>query len=489
MTDGVAERSPEGAAAPDRPHGSRSTPLLAVAAAAGVVATTTLVLVGARLGSGLPQDHLWFVEPLLDTGVRRTRVLYLGALALLVAAWLLLGVAVRRDPPRLRVLLGVAALWSVPLVLGPPLFSPDAYLYTAVAASMGHGVDPYVNGPGVLGDLPAVRGSEPFWRFLPSPYGPLFLDLTAAVSSWLDERLLPVLVALRALSLAAFAVVVVAVVRLTGLARGDRARALWVAVANPVVLLSVVSGNHNDVLMMTLLALGVLLAVRGHPLLGILACVLAGGIKVVALAAVAVIVADVALRRTGWRQRGAALLGAGVLALGAFVLTVVLAGRGWGWLRTLSVPARVEQPLSPPTALAYLLDPSDPPVDLARTLALGLGALAGAALLTRLPSWGLLRVSGAVMTVVLVVSPVVWAWYLLWPLVLLAPVVRWHGARVLAVASALVLFTTEPGGRPTLTDLGRPLADGLVLAVLAALALWAALPTLQARRRGAVAAA
>jgi len=78
-------------------------------------------------------------------------------------------------------------------------------------------------------------------------------------------------------------------------------------VLNPLVLLSAVSANHNDTLMMVLLVAGLFLAVRGHPLLGIVVCVAAADIKVTALAGAAVIGVDYALRQGGWAARGRAL--------------------------------------------------------------------------------------------------------------------------------------------------------------------------------------
>jgi len=85
------------------------------------------------------------------------------------------------------------------------------------------------------------------------------------------------------------------------------AGALWLGVLNPLVLLSAVSANHNDTLMMVLLVAGLFLAVRGHPLLGIVVCVAAADIKVTALAGAAVIGVDYALHQGGWAARGRAL--------------------------------------------------------------------------------------------------------------------------------------------------------------------------------------
>ena len=336
-----------------------------MAAVLGAVATTYLAVAGPNVGIHLLGEHLWFFgsssAPPPSVGRCGAVVLNTIALGAFAVAWLLVGLVVRRAGVSTRALLLMGAVWSIPLVIAPPLFSPDAYTYTALGAALNHGVDLYQFGPGAAGPISAVRGAEPAWLNTPSPYGPLFLDLMGALSRLLGKHMLQVLVALRLLTLAAVGVLALLLTRLARLHERGVARALWLGVLNPLVVLSAVSANHNDTLMMVLLVAGLFLAVRGHPLLGIVVCVAAADIKVTALAGAAVIGVDYALRQRGWAARGRALAVSGLLAVGAFVASVQLSGRGWGWLHTLSIPGDARKPLTPMTAIAFTLNAQAPP--------------------------------------------------------------------------------------------------------------------------------
>src|SRR5438876_1167318 len=65
----------------------------------------------------------------------------------------------------------------------------------------------------------------------------------------------------------------------------DITLAFTVAVLNPLVLLVLLGGAHNDALMLGLLVLGCTLAARRHPLAGLACCALAAEIKAPALIA------------------------------------------------------------------------------------------------------------------------------------------------------------------------------------------------------------
>ncbi len=454
--------------------------MLVVAAVLGFLATAYLAVAGPNLGIHLRAGHLWFygssTAPPLSLGRWSAVALNNIALGMFAGAWLLVGLVVRRAGVSARVLLVVGAVWSIPLVIAPPLFSPDAYTYAALGAALNHGVDPYQFGPGAAGPISAVRGVEPFWLNTPSPYGPLFLDLMGGLSRLLGEHMLQVLVALRLLTLAAVGVLAMLLTRLARLHGRGVVRALWLGVLNPLVLLSAVSANHNDTLMMVLLVAGLFLAVRGHPLLGIVVCAVAADIKVVALAGAAVIGVDYALRQRGWAARARALAVSGLLAVGAFVAFVQLSGRGWEWVHTLSIPGQASEPLTPLTAIAFALNARTPPTT--TVLLLGSVVCAGVivGLVTRLPSWGLVRVTAWVMLTLVVFSPVVWAWYLLWPVLLFAATAGRREAQLVVVVSVAMLFTTQPGGHEAVLLLGRPTGDRVTLVGLTTLVLYFAVP-------------
>jgi len=103
-------------------------------------------------------------------------------------------------------------------------------------------------------------------------------------------------------------------------------------------------------------------------------------------------------------------------------------------------------------------------------------------LLTRLPSWGLIRVTAWVMLTLVFFSPVVWGWYLLWPVLLFAATAGRRETQLIVVLSVTLLFNTLPGGQETLQLLGRrPAGDQLTLVLVTALILYFASPAVVRR--------
>ncbi|SEO69805.1 polyprenol phosphomannose-dependent alpha 1,6 mannosyltransferase MptB [Trujillonella endophytica] len=467
--------------------GRRKRAVLA-AAVAGTLATTYLALAGTSVGRNVAAEDLWFfqVEAITRTalGARPALVLCGLALVLLGAAWLLLGWAVRHGAGT-RTVVSLGALWSAPLAIGIPLFSPDAYIYTAVASSIQHGVDPFLDGPEAAGDVRGIRGGEQIWLENPSPYSPPFVRLLDLLAKVFHEDVRSVVVALRVLTVLAWIGLAVLAARIARLQGFDPTRTLWLVVANPLFLLHGVSGAHNDALMLVLLLAGVWLAMLRRPYLAVVLCAVGAGVKVIALAAVAVIAIDAAWRMPTLRERLRVLVSIGGTGLAVFVVAVTACGYGWTFLGNLDVPGLANEPLSPPTALANLISHSDPPLDAVRAVALAAGALICLWLLTRVPEWGLVRPTAWILVTIVLTGSVVWPWYFMWPVLLLAltgiRVDRW-----LAIGASLgSVYLALPGGEGTLGYLSRPLADALVVGGLAgagAVALWVR------RRRPAVGA-
>ncbi len=463
------DASPTPAARTPRPDAATAVILL-LSAVLGAAGTAYLAVAGNSLGRQLDAPELWFradhpaLRP-VELGFDTARSWSAAALGIWVLAWLLAGLAVRRGVA-VRWLLAVGVFWSVPLLIGPPLFTADPWFYTAIGAAVQNGVDPFEYGPGVLGDVQAVRGAEEFWRFSPTPYSPPFVALLSGLSWLFDQNLLAVLAAIRVLCVAGWAVCALLVCRIAQRLGGSPAVAMWLGAINPLVLVHLVSGNHNDALMLALLLPGLLLALYDRPLLGILLCVASAGIKATALVAVLVIGVDWAQRQDGWPARLRALVLAGGLGAGAFALSVQLTGWGWGFLDNLDVPGKALESMTPTTALAFALDVDDPPLDGVRLAGVVVAVVVGLLFLTRIRSWGLVRVTSWIALTVILTGSVVWPWYLVWPTMLFAAA-GVLAERVLVVAwSVLMLFTVLPGGH-SVTDLySRPLIDQIALGVL-----------------------
>ncbi|MFD3947077.1 polyprenol phosphomannose-dependent alpha 1,6 mannosyltransferase MptB [Streptomyces sp. NPDC058579] len=403
---------------------------------------------------------------------------YLG-LTLLVAAWGRYGVLLARgERDRVLVTLG---WWCAPLVLAPPLYSADVYSYIAQGAMVLEGYDVYGAGPSVLGPgdlgVEAAGSVGGHWTDTPAPYGPVFLVLAQAVVKVTGGAVVPAVFGMRLLALGALALIVWAVRGLAGgrgLGSGGESGALWLAVLNPLLLIHVVGGMHNDGLMIGLMLGGVLLATRGRWVLGSVLVGLAMMVKspaAVALLFIGVMVA----RASGGRVRGVAkgLVGPGVVAGAVAVGATVAAGTGFGWLRTQSVAGAIHTALSVTSdvglGLGLLLGDDPDPVK-AVMQKLGLAAAAAIILVLAWRAWkgridpvlGL----GLSLVALVALSPMVQPWYLLWGVCAVA-VTAWDTrvGQVLAVLSAALVYETAPSGSTPwygFVAAGVVLAAGLV---------------------------
>jgi len=194
---------------------------------------------------------------------------YAGVVVLVLAWWRLGRLFDGPAPPGRSALLATLATWATPLVLAPPLFSRDVYSYLAQGVMVGSGMDVYRVGPAVLGGPLAVEVPGA-WQHAPAPYGPAFLFTASSVTEVTSVRIIAGILAMRLLALLAVGAIVVLVPRLARACGTDPDRAVWLAVLNPLVLLHLVSGAHNDALMLALLVAGLALAVSGRPGLGAL---------------------------------------------------------------------------------------------------------------------------------------------------------------------------------------------------------------------------
>lgn len=215
----------------------------------------------------------------------------------------------------------------------PVLLSHDVYSYVDYARlGAVHGLDPYVHPPAAAPTDPAFAEVE--WVDTTSAYGPLFTLATYPLA------LLPVggavlaLKLLAALSVLALAAIVARVAAIRGV---HPTRAAAFVALNPLVLVHVVGGAHNDGLTMALAMFGVAAVLTAREF--------SGGVLLVAAVAVkssAALLAPFALlatlRPTGrfrpdkrrFRPVGRLVLGAAGAA--AVVGTAAWLAFGWDWL-------------------------------------------------------------------------------------------------------------------------------------------------------------
>ncbi|MFC7752096.1 polyprenol phosphomannose-dependent alpha 1,6 mannosyltransferase MptB [Tsukamurella soli] len=206
--------------------------------------------------------------------------------AMLMLAWVLLrrytvgyltpGVHHRAPPPRRlsrRQFDRILALWCVPFLFAPPMFSKDVYSYLAQSEITARGMDPYKIGPAAaLGIDHVFTKSVPnIWRDTPAPYGPLFLWLGRCITALTGENIVAAVVAHRMLALAGVAMIVWGLPRLARRCGVSEVAALWLGAANPLLIFHLIAGIHNEALMLGLMLVGIEWCLRaidsGLPLL------------------------------------------------------------------------------------------------------------------------------------------------------------------------------------------------------------------------------
>ncbi|MGH9067789.1 MAG: polyprenol phosphomannose-dependent alpha 1,6 mannosyltransferase MptB, partial [Acidimicrobiales bacterium] len=429
-----------------------------------------------------PATAWWFG---LSTGhAGNLAVFYLGMAGFSVA-WLGLGLQLRGDAsrrPSPRRLLVVAALWTIPLLAGPVLFTRDVYSYAAQGTITHLGLNPYTYGPNVLqafGHSPLVRAVAPVWRATPAPYGPVFLAVAGLVMGGAGGHLVAAVAGFKLLDLVGVGLIAWSVPRLARHLGADPALALWLGLLSPLVLLDFVAAGHNDALMVGLVVAGVTLAVEDHPVTGILLCSLAATVKVPALAGVAFIAVAWARRQPDPRDRAAVLAKAGAVAVGALVVITLATGLGWGWLSagTLSTEGNVVTGITPTsavgTAVATLLRLAGIGVGNAgavaafRVAGLVVGGVVGAVLVLRTRRDTMVISLAVAFLVVVVAGPVLWPWYLTWSVVLLAAHPAGQRSRVLVVVLAGYSFVVGPTGANLVSQSwSLPVAVAMVVAAV-----------------------
>lgn len=397
-----------------------------------------------------------------------TTLAFVIGVALLTVGWIGLMVRVERssapERSRTRTVLLTSALWFGLVLLGPPLLSSDVYSYAAQGEMVTRGLDPTSDGMYRLLSGNFVAQTDPVWRNSPgNPYGPVQMGLAAAVVTVAGHDPSWSIWGLRLLAVAGMALAAWGVHDLARRHRVPPPVALSFAIANPIAVLHLVGGGHNDAIMTGLLCAGCALSLRGRWGWGIALVALATAVKVPAAAALVYL----AWCRRGpsapWRDRvreSAAALGVGV---GVIAIAGAVVGIGFGWVGAMRNAGVTMGTLSLPTqagfAVSGLLDALGAPVS--SDVVVGLFRLAGLAvagivclwLLWRADRFGPVRATGLALLAVAALGPALWPWYLAPALALMgaAGMGRWRpSAVVLCAAFALEVMPTGTVASPIL---------------------------------------
>ncbi|MDT5043399.1 MAG: alpha,6-mannosyltransferase [Actinoplanes sp.] len=437
-------------------------------------------------------------------------ICWVAGTALLIGAWW----SGRRVVTTLRWAYVTAGLWLLPMLLPAVLGSRDSFSYACQGSVVAAGHDPYTAGPGELG-CPWADATSPTWRDAPAPYGPVFVVL-AGLAARLGGSLAGTLGWLRVIAVLGVLLVACCLPVLARRSGVAPERAGWLFLACPLVAVHLISGAHNDALMVGLLVAGLAVVAGGHrndvaagsrtgwaallaggALLGLAVGVKATAVVVLPFAALlaarppaarlpatrppvgslpaARVSGGPAAGRSAWLPgllRGVAVVGGAVASLAA---VSVGSGLGLGWVSALSRSGDSVQWTSVPTAVGMTVDYLGRPFGLdldAVPVTRVIGVLVLAAVLIGLCWWAWRRGepllgAGLALAATVALAPVFHPWYATWPLAVLAA--TWNRAGAgwwllvpCAVASALAL----PDG--TNLALATKLPGAALVTVLAA---------------------
>src|SRR5579875_1520684 len=246
-----------------------------------------VLITAGGLGAGSTKQHDPLLESLHLSWLRfghglvlSSVVLWLGV-GLMLTAWLLLGRRVIAGAATEYTLVATTAFWLAPLLLSVPVFSRDTYSYLAQGALLRDGLDPYAVGP-VENPNPLLDNVSPIWTITTAPYGPAFLIVARLITMLVGNHVIAGTMLLRLCMLPGLALLIWAAPRLARHLGADGPTALWICALNPLVIIHLMGGVHNEMLMVGLMAAGIALTFERHPIAGATLVTIAVAVKATA---------------------------------------------------------------------------------------------------------------------------------------------------------------------------------------------------------------
>lgn len=435
------------------------------------------------LGAGSTRLH----DPLLESmhlswlrfghGLVVSSVLLWAGVALMLLAWLWLGRRVvnrragaqrpgeemRRGETSEYTMVVTTGFWLLPLLLSVPLFSRDTYSYLAQGALLRDGFDPYAVGP-IENPNSLLDNVSPIWTTTTAPYGPAFILVAKFVTLIVGNHVVAGTMLLRLCMLPGLALLIWAAPRVARHIGADGAVALWICVLNPLVIIHLMGGVHNEMLMVGLMMAGIALTFSRKHAAGAALIAIAVAVKATAVLALPFMVwvwmRHLCERKKVSAPRAFVIASTASLAIFVAVFAVLstLAGVSLGWLTALAGSVKIINWLTIPTAVANLTNaigglfmPVNFYAVLEATRIVGIAIIA-----VSLPVlWWRFRhddrealtgIAWAMLVVVLFV-PAALPWYYSWPLAVVSALAQSRAAiALIAGFSTWIMVIFKPDG-------------------------------------------
>ena len=421
------------------------------------------------LGAGSTKQH----DPLLESlhlswlryghGLVLSSVLLWIGVALMLFAWLWLGRRVLVGDANQHTMVVTTGFWLAPLLLSVPIFSRDTYSYLAQGALLRDGLDPYAVGP-IANPNPLLDNVSPIWTITTAPYGPAFVMIARLVTTLVGNHVIAGTMLLRLCMLPGLALLIWATPRVARHLGANVPIALWICALNPLVIIHLMGGVHNEMLMVGLMLAGIALTFERHHVAGV--TVVAIGVAVKATAGIALpFLVWVWMRhlrdRRGYQPLKAFAAAAGtsvLIFIAVFAVLSGMAGVGLGWLTALAGSVKIINWLSIPTATANVVHAIGGlffsvsfygTLQVTRAVGIAIIAIALPLLWWRFRHDDRQALTGIAwaMLVVVLFAPAALPWYYSWPLAVVAPLAQSRAAvAAIAAFSTWIMVIFRPDG-------------------------------------------
>jgi alpha-1,6-mannosyltransferase len=428
-----------------------------------------VLIAAGGLGAGSTRLH----DPLLESlhlswlrfghGLVLSSVLLWGGVALMLIAWLWLGRRVIDRTATEYTMIATTGFWLAPLLLSVPVFSRDTYSYLAQGALLRDGFDPYAVGP-IDNPNSLLDNVSPIWTTTTAPYGPAFILVAKFVTMLVGNDVVAGTMLLRLCMLPGLALLIWAAPRVARHVGANGAAALWICVLNPLVIIHLMGGVHNEMLMVGLMMAAIALTFSGRHIWGVSMIAVAVAVKATAGLALPFMVwvwaRDLRDRRgySPVKAFASATAASALIFVAVFAVLSLLAGVGLGWLTALAGSVKIINWLTVPTAAANLINffgglflPVNfyAVLDVARIVGIAIIAISLPLLWWRFRHTDREALMGIalVMGVVVLFVPAALPWYYTWPLAVVAALAQSREAiAVIAGLSTWITVIWKPDG-------------------------------------------